>query len=159
MILSRMVFVAGLLCAIPVAADADVIVIIPGTADPWLAGMPDGSTASDGDTAPAQSPVEVLGLFFGPGGLRFFSTGATDHCGGGACGLAGAEGDFTEAIPGHLTGVAGAENGIGNIFAPIDSLIGLFLGPGAPNLSAAPESVLDFRYCGVTRLRDAQSAS
>jgi len=34
-----------------------VEVSVPGYADPWLAGMPDGTTASSGDVAPTHSPV------------------------------------------------------------------------------------------------------
>ena len=123
------------------AARADVIISVPGTSDPWLAGMPPGSTASLGDVAPAQSPAEVLGLAFAPGNLlTFISDGSTDHCDFGGCGLAGAEGDLAEGSTGHTTG---AENGLSNVVALIDSLIGVFLGPGAPNGSAAPGG-LDF---------------
>jgi hypothetical protein len=121
---------------------APILITVPGTADPWLAGMPDGSTASSGDVAPGQSPIEVLGLVFSPGDLLWFAaTGLTDHCTGGACGLAPAEGDAFEASSGHSTG---AENGIGNVFAPIDSLIGVFLGPNQPSLTPAPGAVFDF---------------
>ena len=38
---------------------APVSVTVPGTGDPYLAGMPAGSTASGGDTAPADSPALV----------------------------------------------------------------------------------------------------
>ena len=31
-------------------------VAVPGTANPWLAGMPDGATSSE-DSAPGQSPI------------------------------------------------------------------------------------------------------
>ena len=121
---------------------APILITVPGTADPWLAGMPNGSTASSGDVAPGQSPIEVLGLVFSPGDLLWFAaTGLTDHCTGGACGLAPAEGDAVEPSSGHSTG---AENGIGNLMAPIDSLIGLFLGPDQPDLTPAPGATLDF---------------
>ena len=116
-------------------------ITVSGTSNPWLAGMPAGSTASDFDTAPAQSPVEVP-VFFVPGDAIWFSaTGATDHCDGRGCGLAGAEGDAFEPIWSHSVG---AENGIGDVIAPIDALIGVFLGPDQPNLSAAPGALLDF---------------
>ena len=139
----RFFVTASLVLAMASAAyAAPIIVSVPGTADPWLAGMPNGSTASSGDVAPAQSPVEVLGLGFLPGSfLTFAASGSTDHCDGGGCGLAPAEGDPVESWTGHATG---AENGIGNVFAPIDSLIGVFLGPGQPNLTPAPSAVLDF---------------
>src|SRR5215470_10039393 len=38
---------------------AQVSVQVPGTSNPWLAGMPEGTTAQAGDSAPAQSPVLV----------------------------------------------------------------------------------------------------
>ena len=126
--------------AVGLAANADAATIVPGTSDPWLAGMPNGSTASLQDVAPGQSPVQVL-LFFVPGDvLTFSAAGLTDHCPAGTCGFAGPEGDTIEPPAGHATG---AENGIGNLVAPIDSLIGVFLGPARPDLSAAPGG-LDF---------------
>jgi hypothetical protein len=127
--------------ALGVTASARASSIVPGTSDPWLAGMPDGSTASFSDSAPAQSPVQAL-LSFSPGDLLYFSaSGSTDHCDFGACGLAGPEGDQFEAPTSHLVG---PENGIGDLVAPIDSLIGVFLGPAQPDSSAAPGAVLDF---------------
>lgn len=128
--------------ALAVTATANASTIVPGTADPWLAGMPDGSTAAFSDTAPAQSPVQVL-LPFAPGDQIYFTaiTGMTDHCDFGGCGFAGPEGDLPEGAWGHWVG---AENGIGDIIAPIDALIGVFLGPAQPDLSAAPGTLLDF---------------
>jgi hypothetical protein len=121
-------------------AIADAIVTVPGTSDPWLAGMPNGSTASMGDIAPDQSPV-LVGVPFSPGDIFTFSPiGLTDHCTGGACGLAGPEGDFKEGSTPHF---AGAENGIASLTAPVDSLIGVFLGAAQPDSSAAP-GALDF---------------
>ena len=59
---------------------------VPGTADPWLAGMPSGATASGGDVAPTQSPVLVSALTVSAGArLSFSATGGTslDSHGGG----------------------------------------------------------------------------
>ena len=138
--------------AIGLAANVGASTIVPGTADPWLAGMPDGSTASLQDIAPDQSPVQIL-LFFVPGdALRFSATGLTDHCPAGSCLYAGPEGDAVEGSTGHATG---AENGIANLIAPIDSLVGVFLGPAQPDLSAAPGG-LDF---STPALRDFVSLS
>jgi hypothetical protein len=56
-------------------------VLVPATSDPWLAGMPDGSTASEDDVAPAQSPALVPDLavnggdvltFTGKGSVNFY---------------------------------------------------------------------------------------
>lgn len=128
------------------AAAAPITITVPATANIWLAGMPDGTTARNGDVAPLQSPVEVVGLSFATGGLFFSVTGRTDHCTNGNCGYAGPDGDSAEAPVAHL---GGAEHGIGNLFAPIDSLIGVFLGPGAPDGSDAPSAALDFRDAGA----------
>jgi len=106
-----------------------IIVTVPGTADPWLAGMPNGSAASAGDVAPAQSPRRVLGLAFSPGSLLWFSaTGSTDHCTGGGWVWRPAEGDAFESWTGHTTV---PRTGIGNVFAPIDSLIGVSWAPAS----------------------------
>jgi PEP-CTERM motif len=126
--------------ALGLTASANASTIVPGTSNPWLAGMPDGSFASFSDSAPLQSPVEVL-LSFSPFDfLSFTSTGTTDHCDFGLCGMAGADGDLAEPPTGHFVG---AENGIANVVAPIDSLIGVFLGPAQPDSTAAPGG-LDF---------------
>lgn len=127
------------------SVNASTITVVPGTSDLWLAGMPDGSTASSGDVAPAQSPVLVAGLSLTAGAsLVFSATGLTDHCTGGACGYAGPGGDFGEGSYGHLDG---AQNGISSLVAPIDSLIGVFLGSSQPDLSPAP-GTLNFGTSG-----------
>lgn len=113
-------------------------IIVPGTSDPWLAGMPAGSTASLFDVAPAQSPVEYTGLPPFGSYLYFIVTGSTDHCDFGGCGLAGPDGDALEPVASHSTG---AENGLSDITAPIDSLIGVFLGPGQPDAFPAPAAL------------------
>jgi hypothetical protein len=130
---------------IGLAANAGASTIVPGTSDPWLAGMPNGSTASFLDSAPGQSPVQVLISFSAGDQLTFTSTGTTDHCDFGGCGLAGPDGDLVEPPAGHATG---AENGIADVVAPIDSLIGVFLGPAQPDSSAAP-GALDFSTPGL----------
>ena len=138
------ILVAAML-ALGLTASANASTIVPGTSNPWLAGMPGGSTASFSDTAPFQSPVEVL-LSFSPFDfLSFTSTGATDHCDFGGCLMAGADGDLVEPPTGHWVG---DENGIANVVAPIDALIGVFLGPAQPDSTAAP-ATLDFSTPGL----------
>ena len=134
----RTVVAAVLALACAARANASTIVVVPGTSNPWLAGMPNGTTALIGDVAPDQSPAEVAVT---PGDvLWFYASGATDHCPGFGCGAAGAEGDAAEGPWSHL---GGPENGIGDIITPIDGLIGVFLGPGQPDLNPAP-GYLDF---------------
>lgn len=125
------------------ATAAAVVVTVPATSNVWLAGMPDGSTVAEGDSAPAQSPVLVTGLTLAAGSmLRFSASGQTDHCDqGGRCGLAGPEGDYSEAYDSHWPGT---ENGIATLYAQIDSLVGVFLDAARPDLTSAP-TFLDFR--------------
>ena len=122
-----------------------ISVTVPGTADPWLAGMPEGSRASTTDIAPDQSPVEVLGLPLIPGYfLTFTATGAVKN--GPIKPLYGPDGNDTWI----LSHFAGAENGISDVTAPIDALLGVLLGPDQPSFSPAP-SALDF---GTSSSRD-----
>jgi len=144
----RTLALSALILGLAAAADASTIAIVPGTSNPWLAGMPAGTTADIGDVAPGQSPVQV-GISLSAGDtLWFFSTGTTDHCPGFACGAAGAEGDAIEGSVGHRVG---AEHGIANVVAPIDSLMGVFLGPDEPDLTAAP-GALDFSTAALRNL-------
>jgi hypothetical protein len=123
-----------LACARSTSASASTIV--PGTSNPWLTGMPAGSTSRYGDVAPGQSPGEVL-LALTPGDiLQFWATGVTDHCDFFGCGAAEAEGDLVEPQP--WSHAEGGENGIGDIVAPIDALLGVFLGSAQPDLTAEP---------------------
>lgn len=123
---------------------AQAILVVPGTSDPWLAGMPDGSTASfnpgsgePADVAPAESPVLVTGITITPGMmLQWTATGIVGHPGD----LADPDGATGIASFVHFTG---AENGISDINVPIDSLLGVFLGPNQPDSLAAP-TTLDF---------------
>lgn len=53
---------------------------VAGTSDPWLTGMPAGSTACSGDVAPAQSPAQVNGVPFAAGSiLTFQATGSVNY--------------------------------------------------------------------------------
>ncbi|MFN0053205.1 MAG: CARDB domain-containing protein [Planctomycetales bacterium] len=116
-------------------------VFVPGSSDPWLAGMPDGSTASYFDTAPDQSPVLVTGLPLTAGGvLTFVVTGSVSN-----------DSDPPSASPdgegfeGHYTG---AENGISHAYIPLNALVGVFLDDSQPDLTGAPDS-LDYSESGI----------
>jgi len=114
---------------------------VPGSANPKLAGMSDGTAAGGGDSAPGQSPVLFTEFAISAGQLlQFVATGETDHCGGGCAG-------------GTPDGTAiwqnGAENGISGINAPINALLGVFLGTDQPSLLAAAPAPLDFGADGL----------
>lgn len=131
---------AALLLVQPVSAATDVVVTVPGKSDPWLAGMADGSTASGGDVAPAHSPVLVpLGLVAGQV-LNFSATGSVAYDPSTA--LTPPDGSF---LVGHG---AGAQNGISNVVAPANALMGVFLTDASPHLAAAP-ATLDFGPAGT----------
>lgn len=96
---------------------------VPGTSDPWLAGQPDGTPASSNDVAPGQSPV-----FAGS-----FSAGAVIcwTADGFVLNYPGTGGFDPNGDPNWIQGHdAGAENGISNIVAPLNSLIGVWYGGG-----------------------------
>lgn len=126
-----------------------VSVSVPGNANPYLAGMPDGSTAPP-DQAPDQSPIEVQGLSLSTGGILTFS-GAI----GGVSNTPACVDTNCSSIDGNVYNgtlfwdhEAGAQNGISDIRAPINSLIGVFLTDSVPNLSPAPAG-LDFQTFGL----------
>ena len=118
-----------------------ITVNVPGTSDPWLAGMPDGSLSNVGtpeppDVAPAQSPVLVGGIV--PGiQLNWSATGSVGYYVGDAG--VGPDG-------GSWSGTHGAENGISDTsWVRIGSLLGVFLGPEQPDLNPAPAGLgIDF---------------
>jgi hypothetical protein len=122
---------------------------IPATANPYLSGMPKGTVASvnnphnspdyAGDARdPKQSPWQVnLPLTTGDA-LNFDSiSGDARH-----------DPNMADYAPdGELddigTNTAGSENGISNLRAPINALVGVFLSDDKPSLTSAP-SMLDF---------------
>ena len=121
-------------------------ITVPGTANPWLAGMPDGSTAWPADLAPANSPVLVSTVSFDSGALTFS---------GGTGGVFNIPGNCCDPLDGGVfQGQAfidhehGAENGIASIRAPINSLLGVFLDDTQPSLLTAPAG-LDFEVIGL----------
>ncbi len=116
---------------------------VAGGANPWLAGMPNGTAGNWYDTAPANSPGQATGLNITAGNvLQFKFTGAVSY-------YPGTQPFDPDGNPGWLiddyyaTQHAGAENGIAGLKSPLTCTVGVFLGPAQPNLSGAPAS-LDF---------------
>ena len=119
---------------------AQVTMNVPGTSNPYLSGMPNGSTCCSGDTAPAQSPVLVAGFSVTPGtSITFSATGSVT---------------FDSAIPPSLPPDGGSifttasSNGISGGTWPANSLVGVFLDNSQPNTTGAP-APLDFGPTGV----------
>src|SRR5262245_37032041 len=113
-----------------------VTVTVPGQANPYLSGMPAGSTccASDtgADSVPAQSPVQVTGLTLTAGAvLTFDVTGAVNNAG--ASPVDPADGSVFFAILGG-NGTP-SRNGIAGVNAPLNALVGVFLDDSLPTSS------------------------
>lgn len=122
---------------------AGAILTVPGTSNLWLAGMPDGSVAGDGqDSAPGQSPVLVPVSVAGGDVFSFEATGSVLN-GDGPLTL-GPDGDLFQ----FFGRVPGAENGIADMYGPLNSLIGVFLDDSQPDGSATPAG-LDFSSKGL----------
>jgi len=132
-------FIASLFLGGLVISTSAATLVVPGTSDPWLSGMPSGSLDNVGtpeppDKAPDQSPI-FAGSVSGGTMLTWSAAGVVGHPGDPA-GPDGAAGAVT-------TRNIGANNGMSDLKCPIDALIGVFLGPGQPNLNPAP-GMLDF---------------
>ena len=105
-----------------------VRVSVPGTSNPYLAGMPKGTKADVGDRAPQQSPV-VIKLPAGATGVTFAAAGEVDHQPGCPPHCDSPEGS---TLTQHRRG---SEHGIGDIGAPINALVGVFLNDDRPDKS------------------------
>lgn len=109
-----------------------VTINVPATANPYLAGLPLGATARVGDSAPQQSPVLVRRMLSHAIGVTFTAEGAIQHtpeCPPDCHGPNGAE---------PARHMDGAENGISDIAAPMNALVGVFVNDNRPDTSDAP---------------------
>ncbi|MDX2016638.1 MAG: PEP-CTERM sorting domain-containing protein [Planctomycetota bacterium] len=136
--------------ALPIAAAAVMssvaqgAIVVPGTSNLWLAGMPAGSVAGNGqDTAPAQSPVLAPIAISGGMVLSFSAKGAVNY-------TPDAPGDWgPDGISGYFSArTPGTENGISDLTARVSSLIGVFLSDDQPDGSEDPNA-LDFSTPGA----------
>ncbi|NJK68857.1 MAG: PEP-CTERM sorting domain-containing protein [Microcoleus sp. SU_5_3] len=124
------------------AATITLSIDVPGSTDPWLAGMPDGTTASSSpissgiSVAPKQSPVLVSNLPLTAGSALTFAvvSGSVNYKS--VTPQNTPDGDLT--IASHT---AGAQNGISNVSAPRNSLMGIFLDDQQPHISAPPPAL------------------
>jgi hypothetical protein len=125
---------------------SSALVTVPGTSNPWLAGMPAGSQAGCFlvgrlcDSVPGQSPVQVPRITLVPGTfLTFSATGAVSS--GPCCALVGPDGapptPFSRGTGSPQT--VPAQNGIRGVSLPRSSLVGVFLGSERPDLSPPPD--------------------
>jgi len=131
----------ALIIAIPAFGQGHHLLTVPGIADPWLAGLTNGTASGRNvgdpgiDVVPDESPAMVdLSMFNGPS--LFFNVIGQVAYGPAPAPLTGPDGSFI--VP-HQ---AGTEHGISDISAPACSLLGVFLQTGATR-SSAP-TALDF---------------
>jgi hypothetical protein len=136
------------ICDVQVSAVAAVMggqsapFTVPGTSDPYLAGMPPGSTASYDDNTSNAPTYQVTSIPVIPGTYITLTnvTGQVRHdptlAYDGADGNTGFILDHGSDSPGGPT--PSAENGIADAIMPIDALLGVFLDNNAPNTSPAP---------------------
>lgn len=125
---------AGSLFFSALGSSALAQVSVPGTSNPYLAGMPAGSTCCSGDSAPAQSPAQVTGITLTPGtALTFSATGGVDFAGG--VPSSGPDGGFVFTTA--------SSDGISGATWPVNALVGVFLDNTQPDSTAAPPN-LDF---------------
>src|SRR5208282_5053553 len=114
--------IAGVVLAGATSTQADLItVVVPATSDPYLAGMPDGSTASYTVVAPDQSPVLVPSLVPQAGEIITFTNVTGLDSWNGDTPFDPPDGE-SDDILGHLSdGPSDSgnnpENGIGDMYA------------------------------------------
>jgi len=122
---------------------------VQATYDPWLSGMPSGSTASYDDTAPGESPVPITVI---PGSTLTVVTAVTgtvrhapttpwDPAGGDTSQIYW---HMKDPPTGSVASGQGTQNNIGDILTPIDSLLGVFLDNNQPSAANQPSVVRDY---------------
>ena len=130
---------------------------VSSNSNPWLSGMPYGTVANPGNphnnpdyagnaSDPKQSPVQVTSVPIVPGKLMSF-----DSINGGANNFNTRTLFTPDGNTAWLTdNLLGAEHGHSDVFAPINAVMGVFLGPGNPEtdgVSVPPN--LDFSSPGA----------
>ncbi|MGE5172089.1 MAG: hypothetical protein ACM3JC_17135 [Rudaea sp.] len=131
--------VVTVLLLLGVASTAPAQTIVPGTSDPYLAGMPNGSACCSGDVAPTNSPVQVTTIAVTPGAtITFNVTGGVDNTGA----------PPTLSPDGGSVFTTSPNNGIAGATWPINALVGVFLDSSLPTSTPAPAD-LDFSGSGM----------
>lgn len=128
--------ILGSLLSVMLCGQTGVTLVVPGSSNPYLAGMPDGTKAQKGDTAPEVSPVLVNLSLAGATAITFTVSGEVSH--GPMWPAETPEGSRVLAYR------IGSEHGIAGVVAPFESLMGVFLDDRQPDRSRAPRA-LTFR--------------
>lgn len=126
-------------------APTTVAITAQAKANPWLAGMPNGTTANEYDSAPIDTPAQVTGIPITPGAKMNFSfSGGVSYLPG--TGANGPDGDTDYVLYNWIyDGFSGGrEHGKSNLTAPITAVVGIFLNDANPTTQGAPPTDLDF---------------
>lgn len=129
---------------------------VQATQNPYLAGMPPGTTNLSGDDFSNSAPCQVVAIPVTPGTYLTFTnvTGSTNVlpgyvANGGPAGLSSYAvhhgQNYNQSID-----FSGPENGIADAIMPESAVMGLFLDDNAPNTTAAPSSVVDWTNPAVS---------
>jgi hypothetical protein len=120
---------------------------VAATANPYLAGMPAGTTTIYGDTIYNATPYQVSGISVIPGSwLTFTSVTGTTTVLPGYMSYYGPNGDTADAVW-HGENYDGnpdsptSENGIADALMPESAFFGVFLNDNAPNTNTTPPSI------------------
>jgi Flp pilus assembly protein TadG len=126
---------------------------LPPQCNPWLAGMPPGTTANSYDSAgnptnpnqQLQSPIYVRGLDLIPGNYITFGPvtgGVLNYPDANALKNQDPDGNPNSDIYDHVSpsdSWDGSEHGMSDLKCPINALVGVFLSDEQPDKSPAPE--------------------
>lgn len=134
-----------------IASADSTTVTVAGTANPFLSGMPPLSTCCFGDSLPAEAPTLVSGIPITAGETLTFTnvTGSTSYAGGTPTDPPDGNSGLLLTTSAYEGGNQSPDNIAGFIGVPVDSLVGVFLGPGAPTSNPAPSSI-DFSSIGLS---------
>lgn len=120
-------------------AAVNTTLVAPSSGNPWLAGMPNGTTGNTYDSAPANSPAQVTSISITPGTkLRFSFTGSASY-------YPGTQPFDPDGNPDWIiNNYTGNEHGKSNLYAPLTSVVGVFLTNQNPASAGAVPATLDF---------------
>ena len=111
--------------------------VVPGTANPNLAGRAPGYSCCGGDSLPGQAPTLVTGLALAGGAVLTFSVSGEVSYFGGAGGGNNPDGSPYAGLPiNYGDGIAAPVN-----LDRVDALVGVFLGAASPTGGATPASI------------------
>lgn len=141
--MKKSLMVLGSVAAVALATPAiAATAMVPGSANPFLAGQPATTTCCGGDVVPADSPVLAPVTLTGGQVLTFSATGGVNYAGGAPATSADGDNDGTnytfryDMVADYGTGISGP------LQVNVDGLVGVFLDGNTPT-GLAPAQ-LDF---------------